>query len=105
MTERDQAAREARRTSVKSTVSIPSPGLGAGLRDRDQNRAASRRPRGRGSAQAKIEAAEAALRFARATLENTYIRAPFTGTVLRKEAEVGEVVAPSVGGGLTRARW
>ena len=30
------------------------------------------------------------------------IRAPFTGTVLRKDAEVGEVVAPSVGGGLTR---
>ena len=30
------------------------------------------------------------------------IRAPFSGTVLRKEAEVGEVVAPSVGGGLTR---
>src|SRR2546425_2457249 len=26
----------------------------------------------------------------------------FSGTVLRKEAEVGEVVAPSVGGGLTR---
>ncbi|HEX3235971.1 MAG TPA: biotin/lipoyl-binding protein [Gemmatimonadales bacterium] len=49
-----------------------------------------------------VEAAEAALRYAQATLENTYIRAPFTGTVLRKEAEVGEVVAPSVGGGLTR---
>ncbi|OGU03674.1 MAG: hypothetical protein A2085_11415 [Gemmatimonadetes bacterium GWC2_71_10] len=30
------------------------------------------------------------------------VRAPFSGTVLRKEAEVGEVVAPSVGGGLTR---
>ena len=30
------------------------------------------------------------------------IRAPFNGTVLRKEAEIGEVVAPSVGGGLTR---
>ena len=55
-----------------------------------------------GSAQARVEAAEAALRYAQATLENTYIRAPFTGTVLRKEAEVGEVVAPSVGGGLTR---
>ncbi|HYR69490.1 MAG TPA: efflux RND transporter periplasmic adaptor subunit, partial [Candidatus Dormibacteraeota bacterium] len=54
------------------------------------------------SAQARIEAADAALRYAQATLENTYIRAPFTGTVLRKEAEVGEVVAPSVGGGLTR---
>ncbi len=54
------------------------------------------------SAQARIEAAEAGRRFARANLENTIIRAPFTGTVLRKEAEIGEVVAPSVGGGLTR---
>jgi RND family efflux transporter MFP subunit len=40
--------------------------------------------------------------MARATLENTNIRAPFDGTVLQKDAEVGEVVAPSVGGGLTR---
>jgi HlyD family secretion protein len=54
------------------------------------------------AAQARIRSAEAGLRFARANLENTIIRAPFTGTVLRKEAEVGEVVAPSVGGGLTR---
>ncbi|HEV2669941.1 MAG TPA: efflux RND transporter periplasmic adaptor subunit [Gemmatimonadales bacterium] len=52
--------------------------------------------------QARVDAAAAALRVAQANLENTYIRAPFTGTVLRKEAEVGEVVAPSVGGGLTR---
>jgi RND family efflux transporter MFP subunit len=44
----------------------------------------------------------AALRYARVALENTLVRAPFAGTVLRKEAEVGEVVAPSVGGGLTR---
>lgn len=51
---------------------------------------------------ARVEAAAAGLRVAQANLENTYIRAPFTGTVLRKEAEVGEVVAPSVGGGLTR---
>jgi len=43
-----------------------------------------------------VDAAAAGLRFARASLENTLIRAPFTGTVLRKEAEVGEVVAPSV---------
>lgn len=54
------------------------------------------------AAQARITAGEAALRFARVNLANTEIRAPFTGTVLRKEAEVGEVVAPSVGGGLTR---
>jgi RND family efflux transporter MFP subunit len=50
----------------------------------------------------RVDAASAGLRVAQANLENTYIRAPFSGTVLRKEAEVGEVVAPSVGGGLTR---
>jgi len=54
------------------------------------------------AAVARVTAAEASLRFARVNLANTEIRAPFTGTVLRKEAEVGEVVAPSVGGGLTR---
>ena len=51
---------------------------------------------------ARVDAAAAGMRVAQANLENTYIRAPFSGTVLRKEAEVGEVVAPSVGGGLTR---
>jgi RND family efflux transporter MFP subunit len=51
---------------------------------------------------ARVDAAAAMQRLAQANLENTIIRAPFTGTVLRKEAEVGEVVAPSVGGGLTR---
>jgi len=55
-----------------------------------------------GAQSARVDAAGAALRVAQANLENTYIRAPFSGTVLRKEAEVGEVVAPSVGGGLTR---
>jgi RND family efflux transporter MFP subunit len=54
------------------------------------------------AAAARVTAAEASLRYARVNLANTEIRAPFTGTVLRKEAEVGEVVAPSVGGGLTR---
>jgi RND family efflux transporter MFP subunit len=51
---------------------------------------------------AQVQVAEAALGVAEANLENTLIRAPFDGTVLRKDAEVGEVVAPSVGGGLTR---
>ena len=51
---------------------------------------------------ARKRAAESGLKMAQATNENTIIRAPFTGTVLRKDAEVGEVVAPSVGGGLTR---
>jgi HlyD family secretion protein len=55
-----------------------------------------------GAQSARVDAAAAGMRVAQANLENTYIRAPFSGTVLRKEAEVGEVVAPSVGGGLTR---
>jgi RND family efflux transporter MFP subunit len=54
------------------------------------------------AAQARKRAAEAGLNMASANNDNTIIRAPFSGTVLRKDAEVGEVVAPSVGGGLTR---
>jgi RND family efflux transporter MFP subunit len=53
--------------------------------------------------QAQVEVAQAAVAVARASLEYTFIRAPFSGTVLRKDAEVGEVVAPvATGGGLTR---
>src|SRR5690606_31410690 len=55
------------------------------------------------AAAARVESARQARTAAAASLENTRVRAPFTGTVLRKDAEVGEVVAPSVaGGGLTR---
>ena len=71
----------------------------------DAEGAESRARQGEARVQAqrsRVDAAAAGLRFAQATLENTYVRAPFSGTVLRKEAEVGEVVAPSVGGGLTR---
>jgi RND family efflux transporter MFP subunit len=53
------------------------------------------------TALAGVEAAEAAVAVARANadlarvqVENTYIRAPFDGTVLTKDADVGEVVAP-----------
>ncbi len=52
---------------------------------------------------AQLEAARAQARLAEANFENTNVRAPFAGTVLRKDAEVGEIVAPSsAGGGLTR---
>src|SRR5437773_2634562 len=55
------------------------------------------------AAQAQLNSAKAQLKLARANLENTNVRAPFDGTVLRKDAEVGEIVAPSAaGGGLTR---
>jgi len=43
---------------------------------------------------AGIAAAEAAVDAAQVALENTVIRAPFDGTVLTKNADVGEVVAP-----------
>jgi RND family efflux transporter MFP subunit len=53
------------------------------------------------SAQAIVGAAEAGLRVARADadyatvqVDNTFIRAPFDGTVLTKDADVGEIVAP-----------
>ena len=56
-----------------------------------------------GVLEAQRASAEAQVRLAIANLEYTRVRAPFDGTVLRKDAEVGEIVAPSsAGGGLTR---
>lgn len=55
------------------------------------------------SAEATIRAAEAAVQAAQVDIENTYIRAPFDGTVLAKNAEVGEVVAPFGSSSLTKA--
>jgi RND family efflux transporter MFP subunit len=76
-------------TSVRETEDLESQLLGAEARV--------------GVQQALVQAAEAAVGVATANLENTRIRAPFDGTVLRKDAEVGEVVAPvATGGGLTR---
>jgi RND family efflux transporter MFP subunit len=53
------------------------------------------------AAKSRVRLAEAALRqaqaeeaLAQALLQNTVIRAPFTGTVVKKMAEVGESVAP-----------
>lgn len=46
------------------------------------------------SANAAVAAAEAQVRIAEISVDNTYIRAPFDGTVLSKNAEVGEIVAP-----------
>ncbi len=97
--DRDQLRREAER---QRTVRAQNPNLLSQQElDLSESRASQGEARVR-AAMARTDAAEAGLRLARANLENTFIRAPFTGTVLRKEAEVGEVVAPSVGGGLTR---
>jgi len=43
---------------------------------------------------ASIEMAKAMLTSAEVSLENTLIRAPFDGTVLAKNADIGEMVVP-----------
>ena len=97
--DRDQLAREAARVR---DIRASNPTL---LSSQDYESATSRSAQAdarNSAAAARKQSAEAALQLAKATNDNTIIRAPFTGTVLRKDAEVGEVVAPSVGGGLTR---
>jgi RND family efflux transporter MFP subunit len=52
---------------------------------------------------AGIAVAQANLQSAQVALENTVIRAPFDGTVLTKNADVGEVVAPLAGGAFSKS--
>lgn len=52
---------------------------------------------------AGIELARMQIKTLKVDLENTLIRAPFDGTVLTKNAEVGEVVSPLSGGASSRA--
>jgi RND family efflux transporter MFP subunit len=47
---------------------------------------------------ASINVAKAQVQAGEVALENTIIRAPFDGTVLTKDADVGEIVAPLAGG-------
>ena len=50
-----------------------------------------------------IAVAQAMVEGAQVALENMVIRAPFDGTVLTKDAEVGEVVAPLAGSAFSKA--
>jgi RND family efflux transporter MFP subunit len=52
--------------------------------------------------EARKKVAEAEVEAAMATLQKTYVRAPFDGVVIQKEAEVGEVVSPNSQGGRAR---
>ncbi len=52
---------------------------------------------------AGIAVAQAAVQSAEVALENTVIRAPFDGTVLTKNADVGEVVAPLAGSAFSKS--
>jgi RND family efflux transporter MFP subunit len=52
---------------------------------------------------ASIDAAKFAVREAEVAVENTRIIAPFDGTVLKKNADVGEIVAPLAGAASSKA--
>jgi RND family efflux transporter MFP subunit len=49
--------------------------------------------------EARVQSSESELTQALAALEKTFVRAPFDGIVVSKEAEVGEVVSPNSQGG------
>jgi len=49
-------------------------------------------------AEASVDVAKANVEAAEVAVENTLVRAPFDGTVLTKDADVGEIVAPMAGG-------
>jgi RND family efflux transporter MFP subunit len=52
---------------------------------------------------ASIDAAKFAVKEAEVAVDNTRIVAPFDGTVLKKNADVGEIVAPLAGAASSRA--
>jgi RND family efflux transporter MFP subunit len=55
------------------------------------------------SVREQVRAAEARVQVAQQDLENTIIRAPFSGMIVSKDAQRGEMVSPvSAGGGFTR---
>lgn len=54
------------------------------------------------AALASLDVAYAGVEYAKVAYENTFIRAPFDGTVLTKDADVGEMVAPFASAGTSR---
>lgn len=56
-----------------------------------------------GAMRAQVAVARAALETARLELEKTRVTAPFAGAVLRKDAEVGEIVGPIMTSNTARA--
>lgn len=56
----------------------------------------------RNQAQAALPSLAAARDLAAATLDKTYVRAPFDGIIVLKDAEVGEVVSPNAQGAQSR---
>jgi RND family efflux transporter MFP subunit len=87
----DLAVARADSTDARRSVDRQQSLLASGLSSKAEFDAAEARY---GRVVATIHSALAAVRSAQVGLENTRIRAPFDGTVLTKNADVGEVVAP-----------
>ncbi len=110
----ESAAQRAAVGSARAAVQQVEAELGQARRDRDRAEALIRAnvlsEADAENARTRVQMLEAQrasarsqVREAEVALENTNVRAPFDGTVLRKDAEVGEIVSPaSAGGGLTR---
>jgi RND family efflux transporter MFP subunit len=92
-TRRDDLRREAERQEKLLAGGLTSPAT----RDAAATAASAADARV-ATAAAQLETARAALGVVRAELSKTRIRAPFDGTVLEKNAELGEVVGPAFGG-------
>lgn len=86
LTDSDIALKRAR--SMRERQFTTEEAFDVAVARRDKARAAVR------SADASILAAEAALAEARVAVEYTLIRAPFDGVILKKYADIGDVVAP-----------
>ncbi|ULA63782.1 MAG: Acriflavin resistance protein [Nitrospira sp.] len=85
--------RDAQQSHARATALLPNQFVSQAEFDTTANRLRRAEAMVRSST-AAITAAEADVQAADVMLENTLIRAPFDGVVLKKFAEIGEVVAP-----------
>lgn len=90
---RDRRAAEARAQSAAALLSSAHSTLEVAQADIEVAR------RTQAEFEARAQSSESELAQALATLEKTFVRAPFDGVVVSKEAEVGEVVSPNSQGG------
>lgn len=93
-----QATRADLRREANRQVDLEGQGLTSGAARDAAVTAADAADARVATAEARVETARAALGVARAQLAKARIFAPFDGTVLEKNAELGEIVGPSFGG-------
>ena len=93
-----QAERDhARQQELARRELVSAQSLDAALAQRDMLRARL------GAANQQVSVAEESVRVAQVQLDNTIVRAPFSGVIVAKTAQPGEMISPmSAGGGFTR---